>query len=104
MTASIDFKLPVRFKIKKSIVISSCPVLDIVSQGGTVEEARKNIEEAALLFILTCLEDGTLDSVLKQCGFKTMKKPSGKHSQNDMITIPIPFTVQNHCQPAECRV
>lgn len=101
MTASIDFKLPVKFKKKKNVIISSCPILNIVSQGSTVQEARKNIEEAALLFILTCLDDGTLDSVLKQCGF--MAKSANKHNQNDIITISIPLTNQRPCQ-IECRV
>jgi len=30
--------------------VSLCPELDIASQGNTVEEARKNLEEALILF------------------------------------------------------
>jgi len=32
---------------------SLCPELDIASQGDTIEEARKNLEEALLLFFET---------------------------------------------------
>jgi predicted RNase H-like HicB family nuclease len=30
--------------------VASCPELDIASQGGTVEEARRNLQEALELF------------------------------------------------------
>ena len=30
--------------------VSLCPELDIASQGDTVEESRKNLEEALILF------------------------------------------------------
>lgn len=31
--------------------VSLCPELDVASQGQTVEEARKNLEEALTLFL-----------------------------------------------------
>ena len=33
--------------------VALCPELDIASQGGTVEEARTNLEEALALFLET---------------------------------------------------
>ncbi len=36
--------------------ISICPELDVVSQGGTVEEARNNLMEAVELFMETASE------------------------------------------------
>ena len=33
--------------------VSQCPELDIASQGDTVEEARRNLEEAVQLFLET---------------------------------------------------
>ncbi|MBF0319247.1 MAG: type II toxin-antitoxin system HicB family antitoxin [Nitrospirae bacterium] len=98
MTASIDFNLPVKFKQKKGIVIASCPVLDVVTQGETIEEARKNIKEAVGLFISTCFECGTLEAVLKECGFKAAKKETRNHSQVDTIVVQIPFTVKSRNQ------
>ena len=39
--------------------MSLCPELDIASQGDTVEEARKNLEEASTLFFETALKEET---------------------------------------------
>jgi predicted RNase H-like HicB family nuclease len=36
-----------------NVYISLCPGLDIASQGGRVEEARRNLEEALELFFET---------------------------------------------------
>ncbi|MCD6407745.1 type II toxin-antitoxin system HicB family antitoxin, partial [bacterium] len=33
-----------------NMYVSLCPELDIASQGSTVEEAKRNLEEAILLF------------------------------------------------------
>ncbi len=33
--------------------VATCPELDVVSQGKTVEEARRNIAEAVALFLET---------------------------------------------------
>ena len=33
--------------------VSLCPELDIASQGGTIEEARRNLQEALELFFET---------------------------------------------------
>ncbi|WP_420266198.1 type II toxin-antitoxin system HicB family antitoxin [Candidatus Magnetominusculus dajiuhuensis] len=98
MTATIVFSLPVKFKKKKDVVIASCPVLDVVTQGETVEDARNNIKEAVSLFISTCLEIGTLDAVLKECGFEAAEKTARKQSQVETIEVPIPFTIKSHSQ------
>lgn len=37
--------------------VSLCPELDIASQGNTVEEARKNLEEALTLFFETASKE-----------------------------------------------
>ena len=36
---------------EEDMYVSLCPELDIASQGSTVEEAKKNLEEAISLFI-----------------------------------------------------
>ena len=38
-----------------------------------MEEAKKNIAEALFMFFRSCFERGTLDAVLKQCGFRSME-------------------------------
>ncbi len=37
--------------------VSLCPELDIASQGNTIEEARKNLQEALELFFETAPQD-----------------------------------------------
>ena len=72
---SISLKLEIDFdakiEIKKDPVgfVSFCPAIDLWSQGDTEEEAEKNINEALFLFLESVQKMGTLDSVLKDCGF-----------------------------------
>ena len=49
--------------------ISVCPPLDVFSQGETEEAALANLAEALQLFVESCYERGTLEGVLKDCGF-----------------------------------
>ena len=66
-------------KEKEGIFLSYCPVLDLYSQGDTQKEARKNIIEATQMFIESCVEDGTLNSVLHDSGFRLAnEKPARK--------------------------
>jgi len=105
----IDFKVKLPFKIqkRKKWLLASCPVLDIHSQGETEEKAKKNLAEAISLFLISCFERGTLDEVLKKCGFKPRYempavKLSPMKSQN-FIDVPIPFYINEVGQPG-CHV
>ncbi len=49
--------------------IASCLPLDVHSQGHDEGEALRNLAEAIKLFVESCYERGTLDQVLKDCGF-----------------------------------
>lgn len=44
------YKLTAVIEKEKDSYVALCPELDIASQGNTVEEARKNLEEALSLF------------------------------------------------------
>lgn len=93
-----EFSLPIVFRKKGKWVVVSCPVLDIHSQGENEEIARENIIEAIQLFLETCFENGTLDSVLKECGFKLDNEPIKKSTKrpNNYVNIPIPLLAK--CQ------
>ena len=101
-------KLPVKITKKRKWFIASCPILDIVSQGETEASAKKNLKEALSLFFLSCFERGSLDAVLKQCGFKAAppvsEKPRVKPvvSKEEYLNIPIPFLVDRHPE-LECH-
>jgi len=71
----IQFKLPYRLKRAGNWVVSSCPPLDVHSQGKTAAQAKKNLISALSLFLESCHERGTLDAVLKECGFEKVAFP-----------------------------
>lgn len=95
---TIEVKLPITIKKKSKIFISCCPPLDITTQGNTEEEAKSNLAEAIKLFLITCFEKGTLDKVLKKCGFTAIDKAVRLPKDNRFITVPLPFMVKNHRQ------
>ena len=96
LIAEFTLKLPVKIKRKAKVYISNCPVLDLYSQGMTEEEAKKNMIEAIRLFIVSCFEKGTLDAVLKECGFKPIKKIMHTPKYHKFVTVPIPFNIATH--------
>jgi predicted RNase H-like HicB family nuclease len=61
--------LPCRIHKEGKHFVSWCYPLDVYSQGETQEKALRNLEEAVGLFITSCLRRGTLDRVLRDCGF-----------------------------------
>ncbi len=108
MKIKVEFNaiLPVKITKKAKWYLASCPILDVHSQGETEEKAKKHLGEALTAFFLSCFQRGTLDEVLKKCGFKpsftsTPISPPMKPSRN-YITVPIPFMV-NQSRAGECR-
>lgn len=94
-TISIVFKLPATVRKKKDWYVSSCPVLDVYSQGETKDKALNNLIEALRLFFISCIERGTLDQVLKDCGLqptgrKVITRVSKKY---ESIDVSLPFEI-----------
>ena len=75
MQVTFNVKLPALVKKEKHgrRYISWCPVLDVYSQGESRDKALSNLSEALRLFFVSCFDRGTLDQVLKECGFKPWK-------------------------------
>jgi hypothetical protein len=81
------------------------------SQGTTEKEAEQNLREALSLFFITCLEMGTLNKVMKDCGFKVSKnvldisqKPAQSMTMKYMdVPIPVIFE-QMKGQQERCQV
>ncbi len=112
MKVKVEFTatLPIKIFKKKKWYVASCPILDVFSQGDTEKIAKKNLSEALSLFFRSCFERGTLDAVLKQCGFSVTEPENSQIEQKssivdreDYINIPIPFLVTQNPQ-AECHV
>jgi len=66
----MNIQLPVRIGREDDYFVAFCSALDVGSQGRTEKEARDNIVEALALFLVSCMERGTLDEVLRACGFR----------------------------------
>lgn len=88
----------VKVKIKKEENGFSCycPSLKISSQGDNLGEAKKNIAEAADLFIESCVARGVLSATLLDRGFNKKQRrceSSAKNSNNNkterIIEIPV---------------
>jgi predicted RNase H-like HicB family nuclease len=106
--AEFKVKLPVKLEKKEHMYVSSCPILDVYSQGKTQKEAIHNIIEALKLFLISCFERNALDAVLKESGFtaqkkaRPLRKPPGSQR---FVNVPIPFDVApKGNSPSECRV
>lgn len=99
--------LPCTLKKRKKWVLASCPALDIHSQGDTEKAAKANLVEAMASFLISCFERGTLDAVLKDCGFtleRHLTVTRDKKSTNvEYLDVPLPFLCdpgwshQNRC-------
>ncbi len=107
MQVSVEFsaKLPVTVTKKRKWFVATCPILDVYSQGDTEKKAVGNLRQALSLFFISCFERGTLDAVLKECGFKAVRplSPRQKNAtqiKKDFIRVPIPFEVDQSSQIA----
>lgn len=90
----MELRVPIEIHKKDNWYVASCPVLDVVSQGKNESSAKRNLGEALELFLTTCFEMGTLDDVLKTCGFELFpdrrrKERVPKIHQEDYVDIPL---------------
>ena len=95
--AELNIKIPYKLKKRKNHCLSICPTIGVCSQGETEEKAIENLKEAVSLFIISCIEKGTLDTVLKDCDLSLKKHKTYKttHIPKNIntIDIPIPFSI-----------
>lgn len=91
---TIRLSVPIETFQEGSIHVAGCKPLQVYSQGTTPDEARKNVKEALSLFLVSCLERGTLESVLRDSGF-TPDLPSESMEAEDepetMVHVPLPL-------------
>jgi len=104
MRALLNFELKVPVEVYKgsSAFIARCPLFEVSSQGKTPVEAKKNLIGALTLFVTTCFEMGTLDEVMKECGFKPRKAVTGKlclKKDQELLSVPLPFMVNSQRNP-----
>jgi predicted RNase H-like HicB family nuclease len=98
MRIAMEFKVPARIRKKGKWFISSCPLLDVHSQGHTRDEAEHNLVDALSSFLINCYEHGTLEEVLRESGFvpATNLQASETLLPKDSfeLTVPLPFVIE----------
>ncbi|MBI4714479.1 MAG: type II toxin-antitoxin system HicB family antitoxin [Nitrospirae bacterium] len=86
MQIVFNVTLPAQVKKKGKWYVSSCPILDVGSQGETKGKALQNLVEAR----------GALDEVLKDSGFKPIEKGEYKvipiPQKYERVNVPLPFS------------
>ena len=95
------FNLPLKIIHRRKWVVAQCPALDIASQGETVEEATRNLTEATRAFLTSCYERGSIEAVLKDCGFQPMGLQQGRRSRSRnhfQVSLPLQSSVQAQCR------
>lgn len=95
VTIRFNMQLPAVITKKRRWYVSYCPALDVASQGDTEEEAKRNLIEALTLFITGCYEMGTLEAVLKNCGFVPVAQQAEPKpfDDADYVDVPLPFMI-----------
>lgn len=98
MQVIFTIQLPAQVKKSGKWYMSSCPVLDVHSQGETEKNALNNLIEALRLFLVSCFERGVLDEVLSDCGFKPVEvkgpiKAQPFPKKYKSINVPLPFSL-----------
>lgn len=89
MSASI-LSLPLSIKVilepeaKSAPFVAYCPEFDLSSCGSTEEEAKANLDEALGLLLDGASEDGTLEDLLTEVGFR--------RSRNQLIPPKVTFS------------
>ncbi len=72
VTLKVEF-LPPSDEEGRECWIASCPEIDLATQGETYGDAEENLRDALDAWFSTCLEMGTLEAALKECGFSACR-------------------------------
>lgn len=71
---SWQFNLPVTIFKEKKRYIAHTPALDLSTSGRTYEEVKKRFEEIVNIFFEELVKNDTLDDVLRDMGWREVKK------------------------------
>jgi predicted RNase H-like HicB family nuclease len=59
---------------KRNRWIATCPKIDVVTQGVSAEDAKRQLDDAVHGWFEDCLQRGTLDAALIECGFRRVAR------------------------------
>jgi len=93
----MELSLPAKLTKREKGLLASCPALDVRFQGETEEKALNNLAEALTAFLVSCFEADTLETVLKESGFRAVSRSvpaeEARRTGLKMIKVPLPFMV-----------
>lgn len=92
-TVQVRFRLPASVRKKGKWFYSSCPLLDVHSQGRTKRESLKNLREAVSLFVESCYKRGTLGKVLLASGFIPGGQPVSRSVRLGADSVNVPLSL-----------
>ena len=97
MKATVTFTVSFPIEVKKEVryYLASCPTLDVWACGKTQLSAVESLKDTLQLFLTHCFDHGTLEIVLKGCGFTSLKKSLSQDSARRLneIDVPLPFVI-----------
>jgi predicted RNase H-like HicB family nuclease len=94
-------RVPVTVRQEGEWYYSSCPLLDVHSQGLSEQEARDHLIEALQLFVETCFEQGTLEQVLRDRGFEP-GSPDGDSDDGCTVDVPLALVTRRDAEAVAC--
>ena len=67
--------------------IATCPQINVVTQGATLQDAKACLQEAVELWFESCIERGVLDQALREANFRPAVV-NGRHAIRRRSTKP----------------
>jgi predicted RNase H-like HicB family nuclease len=73
MTESVALDVHLRAFVRRDTPerwIATCPLVGVVTQGGTADDARRCLQEAVELWFESCVARGVLEQALREANFR----------------------------------
>jgi hypothetical protein len=89
MAEKIELSIQLRAFVRRDIKtrwIAVCPKLDIATQGTTPDDAKRQLDDAVKAWFEDCIERGTLDAAMRECGFRVAAGRAAEAS-DERVTI-----------------
>jgi predicted RNase H-like HicB family nuclease len=97
MKATVTFTVSFPIEVKKEAryYLATCPTLDVWAIGSSQDSAVETLKDTLQLFLTHCFDHGTLEIVLKGCGFTSLKKSLRRDAARHLneLDIPLPFVI-----------
>ena len=89
----VKYRGYVRLSDGTGLYLSWCPMLDIKSQGTSIEQARASLDDSVRLFVVHCCRRGILERTLERLGLQEVEDDGSGADGEEMISVrPVPAT------------